>query len=131
MATVEQLMAQINDAKVKASEAMGALGQAKEALGVAISQVLEAENSFGNALGSVMEARDLVAATMENAQSGLLADMLGILQSAIDEHLTPGSGQFETMQTDIHSNNEHGDKASGKCAAAMEKGEQFIGNLSA
>jgi hypothetical protein len=129
MATVEQLMGQINEANVKAQEAIGALANAKGQMESAVGQVNEAKNSFGNALGAALEARDLVAMTMENSGSETLGSMWSALNTAIEDEMTPGAGQFEGVEQEMHANNHHNDEATGKLATAMEQGENYIGRM--
>ena len=132
MATVEDMIRQISEANVKAEEAIGALSTAKDEIHAVLAQVIEVKHRYGNALGEVIQARDLVAMTMEQiGSSQTLADMLGLLQRAIDDQLTPGAAKFDPMQGDCGNIGQTCDEASTGCAAAMEKGEQFIGNLMA
>jgi len=132
MATVEDMIRQINEANVKAGEAIGALGQVKDEMYTVVAQLIETKNRYGNALGEVIQARDLVAMTMEQiGSSATLGDMLGILQKAIDDDLTPSAPKFDEMQGECGVVGQACDEASTNCASAMEKGEQFIGNLMA
>jgi len=74
-----------------------------------------------------VEARDMVAQTVQNSGSATLNDMLGLVQSAIDDHLTPGGVRLEGSAEPVHATMYDREEASTDLSAAMEKGETYIG----
>ena len=127
MATVEDIVGQVTEANVLISDVIGALGQTKEAEEAVLAQLSEAKNNFGNALGAAVQARDLIAQTVGSSGSATLNEMLGMLQSAIDDHMTASAARFDEAISSISATVSDGEEASNKCAAAMEAGESYIG----
>jgi len=127
MATVEEIIGQVTEANVMLGEAVGGLAQAQEGLEAATAQLVEARINFSNALGKAEEARDMVAATVQNSGSATLGEMLGIIQGAIDDHMTPGGMRLQEAPGPLHATMYDREEASSDLAAAMEKGETYIG----